>query len=56
MTAQRTQPAVHYNNALNPAEFRVPICRPSGATPGMKLTTQKGAVTCQRCRRALGCS
>jgi hypothetical protein len=45
---------VHYNNALNPEEFRYPICGMRISDSSFQHTTDKEGVTCARCRKSLG--
>lgn len=37
---------IHYNNALNPAQYNIPLCSPNA---DFKTTTDKGQITCKNC-------
>lgn len=43
---------VHYNNALRPDLYSVPVCHPAG--DGHATTTDISQVTCRNCLRRLG--
>ena len=42
---------IHYNNALNPNLYNIPICRPNAAN--LRTTTDPGRVTCRSCLKQL---
>lgn len=42
---------IHYNKALNPSKFSIPVCRPNSA---LNTTTDTTKVTCMNCLRAIG--
>ncbi len=39
---------IHYNNALNPQKFSIPLCRPNIEA---KSSTKRLEVTCKNCRK-----
>lgn len=46
------QPAIHYNNALDPLRNSIPACH--AATLGLRTTADIARVTCKNCLRILG--